>query len=88
MKATNPPQHMPRPVPPTKSPLETGVPTGPGTAGRATDVADPHPDNEEHWRQERHPGGAHPPKKDIGPNDAMHDGTAPPRPHNAGSGPR
>ena len=34
-----------------------------------------------------HPGGVHSPKDDIGPNDAIHDGTPPPRPHNAGSGP-
>lgn len=45
-----------------------------------TKVSDPHPDNEEHYRQQRRPGGSNPPRKDIGPNDAVHDGKAPPKP--------
>lgn len=53
------------------------------------DVVDPHPDEEEHYGSIPHPGGANPPKgPDIGPNSYAHDGTPPPRPHNAGSGPQ
>lgn len=48
------------------------------------DVADPHPSNEEHYDRQEHPGGARPPTKDLGPNDAIHDGEPakrpPPRP--------
>jgi hypothetical protein len=62
--------------------------TGVGTADPSVDVADPHPANEEHPYRARRPGGAHPPAKDLGPNPAIHDGTAPKRPHNEGSGPR
>lgn len=60
----------------------TGLPTGSGTG--PNDVADPHPSNEEHYDREKRPGGAHPPAKDLGTNDAIHDGKAkrrpPPRP--------
>ena len=34
---------------------------------------DPHPSDEEHVDRERHPGGAHPPTNDLGPNPAIHD---------------
>ena len=53
------------------------------------DPAAPHPAEEGKPYAARHPGGAHPPSpnKDLGPNPAVHDGEAPPRPHNAGSGP-
>ena len=59
-----------------------GLPTGEGTS-KTNDVADPHPANEEKYDRIRHPGGANPPKNDLGPNPAIHDGTAPPRPDNA-----
>lgn len=59
-----------------------GLPTGSGTGPH--DVADPHPANEEHYDREQNPGGADPPNKDLGPNDAIHDGKPqkrpPPRP--------
>jgi hypothetical protein len=42
-------------------------------------VSDPHPHNEQHYDRMPHPGGAHPPH-DIGPNDAIHTGKAPPKP--------
>lgn len=78
--------------PPSEEHVENGPPggayqTGPGTAPPERDVADPHPANEEPNSEVPHPGGANPPKNDIEPNDAIHTGTAPPRPHNAGSGP-
>lgn len=41
---------------------------------RPDQPADPHPANEEHGDRQRHPGGAHPPKNDLGPNPAIHDG--------------
>jgi hypothetical protein len=79
-------------LPPSEEGVRRGPPggayqTGPGTAPPNLDVADPHPANEEPESEAPHPGGANPPKNDIGPNDAVHDGTPPPRPHNAGSGP-
>jgi hypothetical protein len=37
-------------------------------------VEDPHPSNEEHYNRERRPGGANPPKKDLGPNPHIHTG--------------
>ena len=68
--------------------------TGDATAPPETDVADPHPSNEEHpYRRfdRRSTVGARGESPtvdtDIGPNPATHDGTPPPRPHNAGSGP-
>ena len=77
-------------MPPSEPVAPKGPPggayqTGPGTAPPNLDVADPHPSDEE--PEPPHPGGVHSPKDDIGPNDAIHDGTPPPRPHNAGSGP-
>jgi len=92
---TNTPQHLVgeeteitegRPVPGNAHHRQTGT----GTAPEARDVADPHPANEEHPYRARHPGGAHPPDetKDYGANPAQHDGSAPARPHNAGSGPQ
>lgn len=55
-----------------------GLPTGDGTSV-ASDVSDPHPANEERYDRQKHPGGAHPPKRDLGPNDATHSGSpAPP----------
>lgn len=59
-----------------------GLPTGPGTAKPDRDVADPHPETEENFHDNERPGGANPPRKDIGPNSAKHDGKAPPRPSN------
>ncbi len=41
---------------------------------------DPHPSDEEHVDRAPHPGGAHPPKNDLGPNPAIHDGDAPQKP--------
>jgi hypothetical protein len=78
-------------VPPSGENSKDGPPdgayqTGPGTAPPNLDVADPHPSNEEPESEVPHPGGTRPPKDDIGPNDAINDGTSPPRPHNAGSG--
>ena len=67
--------------------------TGANTAPPERDVTDPHPSDEEHPYREKEPGGANPPSDtprghvDNGPNPAVHTGTAPPRPHNAGSGP-
>jgi hypothetical protein len=63
---------------------QTGENTSPDPAN---EVQDPHPSDEEHPYRERHPGGANPPRIDIGPNPAAHNGTPPRRPHNAGSGP-
>lgn len=56
----------------------------PGSGTGPHEVADPHPSNEEHYDRQKIPGGAHPPKDDLGPNDAIHDGKPqkrpPPRP--------
>jgi hypothetical protein len=65
-----------------------GRPTGPGTAGR-NDVADPHPATEEDYDKIPHPGGSGARKDaDPGANSYTHDGKAPPRPRNKGSGPQ
>lgn len=40
---------------------------------------DPHPSNEEHYDRQERPGGARPPRDDIGPNNAVHDGHPQPR---------
>jgi len=61
---------------------QDGLPSGPGTAPKTLDVADPHPSNEDHFDRQRHPGGDHAPHDDIGPNSYEHDGTAPPKPRN------
>jgi hypothetical protein len=61
--------------------------TGPGTSTPELDVADPHPADEGKPCAARHPGGANPPTNDLGPNPAIHDGSAPARPHNADTGP-
>jgi hypothetical protein len=72
----------------------TGQATGEGTAAPGVDVADPHPSDEEHPYREQGRGGASTPSDvpigndDIGPNPGRHNGKAPPRPHNAGSGPK
>ncbi|HWA18132.1 MAG TPA: hypothetical protein VG757_03990 [Devosia sp.] len=92
----NPPQHME-----TYERVPAGLPlrnahrrTGAGTAPPGLDVADPHPPDEGHPEREFRPGGANPPSDvpigsdEIGPNPARHTGTPPPRPHNAGSGPK
>lgn len=60
----------------------TAHPTGPDTSP-TRDVADPHPSTEEHYDQQRRPGGANPPSDDIGPNPARHDGKPRPKPRNA-----
>jgi hypothetical protein len=54
-----------------------GLPTGGGTSPDR-DVSDPHPANEEKYDRQKRPGGARPPKKDLGPKDAIHNGKAPP----------
>lgn len=59
-----------------------GLPTGEGTTTPDRDVADPHPATEEDFDRQERPGGARPPRRDIGPNSGKHDGTAPPRPRN------
>jgi len=89
MSTANTPQHIfdqggTKPVP--SEDADRIKPTGPNTAAPDRDVADPHPANEENFESIEHPGGAHPPTKDIGPNPAVHGGKAPPRPHNSGSG--
>jgi hypothetical protein len=58
--------------------------TGSGTAHR-NDVADPHPATEEHpYRKPKPPED---PRRDINRvNDAVHDGTPPPRPANVENG--
>jgi hypothetical protein len=58
------------------------LPTGSGTSA-ANDVADPHPSTEEHYDRIRRPGGANPPKKDLGPNPSIHNGKPEKRPRNA-----
>jgi hypothetical protein len=65
-----------------------GLPTGEGTAGK-NDVADPHPSTEEDYDKIPRPGGTKSPKgPNIGANSYAHDGKAPPRPKNEGSGPQ
>ena len=70
---------------------QTGANT---SADPAKEVQDPHPSNEEHPYDAGAPGGDRAPSADtaegrhnLGPNPAIHTGKAPPRPHNAGSGP-
>jgi len=64
-----------------------GLPTG-EQPGVPNDVFDPHPAAEEDYDKIPRPGGVKPRKgPDIGPNSYAHDGVAPPRPHNEGSGP-
>ena len=64
-----------------------GLPTGAGTAGK-NDVVDPHPAAEEDYDKIPRPGGTEAHKRrDIGQNSYAHDGSAPPRPKNKGSGP-
>ena len=69
---------------------QTGAHTSPDPAN---EVADPHPSDEEHPYDKAAPGGDTMPRRDvrkvradIGANPAAHDGSAPPRPHNRGSG--
>lgn len=65
-----------------------GLPTGEGTA-KKNDVFDPHPATEEDYDKVPRPGGVRARKgPDIGPNSYVHDGKAPPRPHNQGSKPK
>jgi hypothetical protein len=57
------------------------VQSGSGTSS-ASDVADPHPSDEEHYDRIPRPGGTNPPERpSIGPNPGRHDGAAgrPPR---------
>lgn len=77
---TNPPQHTA-----DERPLPLGGDTDHTAWKHKPTGADPHPSTEEHYDRERHPGGAHPPDeaRDCGPNDAVHHGTAEPRPRNA-----
>src|SRR3569833_902814 len=71
----------------TDIPDATGKPSGPGTAPPDLDVTDPHPAEEGHPYDTKHPGNAHPPTRDLGPNPAITSGQPVSRPHNAGSGP-
>ena len=64
-----------------------GLASGAGTSA-TNDVADPHPANEEDYDKIPHPGGANPPRGDIGPNSYAHNGKAPPRPQSKGSMPK
>jgi hypothetical protein len=75
---TNEPQHLVGEYGGTASPSRDGLPTGSNTG--TPDVADPHPANEEHYDKKVRPGGANPPARDLGPNDAIHNGKAPRRP--------
>lgn len=43
------------------------------------DVSDPHPSTEERYDEKPRPGGANPPRNDIAPNDAIHDGRQHPK---------
>lgn len=87
---TNPPQHM---VPPAVSETpgaEDGAhrQTGVGTAPPELDAADPHPSDEGDPYDERRAAGSSMPRaKDIGPNPAIHNGTAPHRPQNVETDP-
>jgi hypothetical protein len=49
-------------------------------ANKPKHVEDPHPSNEEHYDRIKHPGGASPPKNDLGPNPHIHSGGIPRRP--------
>ena len=90
---TNVPQHMgeasgARNQPPLPdASVATGKASGPGTAPPNLAVAAPHPAEEGHPYGAKHPGGAHPPTDDLGPNPAITTGQPVPRPHNASSGP-
>lgn len=65
-----------------------GLPTG-EQPGVPNDVADPHPSTEENQDKISTPGGVKGSKgPDIGANSYAHDGKAPPRPKNKGSGPK
>lgn len=59
-----------------------GLPTGRGTSpDPVREVSDPHPSDEDGTGEMPRPGGTVKPKSpDIGPNDAVHDGHAPPKP--------
>ncbi|MBJ3784004.1 hypothetical protein [Devosia sediminis] len=58
-----------------------------GNKGNITTTEhDPHPSNEEHTHEQARPGGARPPRNDIGPNDAVHDGKPQRRPANVENG--
>ena len=68
---------------------QTGAHTAPDPA---LEVEDPHPSDEGHPYRPPFPergesAEAARLRAEIGPNPAVHDGTAPPRPHNRGSGP-
>ena len=66
--------------------------TGVETAPPEMDVADPHPSEEGHPYDAPDPGGDTAPptevekgRANIGPNPAVHDGEAPPRPKHSGT---
>jgi hypothetical protein len=46
---------------------------------------DPHPENEEHYQQQRRPGGADPKPHHQDVNDYAHNGKAPEKPRNVES---
>jgi hypothetical protein len=87
---TNPPEHLfDEANPASVDTRETALPTGENTSpDPANEVADPHPSDEGDPYLEKHPGGATPPKTDIGPNPAVHTGTPDRRPDNADHGPK
>ena len=88
MPKTNPPQHFIAEHGGSRRPPADMVrQTGENTAPTPLDVADPHPSDEGHPYDTKTPGGTNPPKKDLGPNSAIHNGSSGRRPHNAGSGP-
>jgi hypothetical protein len=89
MTSVNPPQHIfgQSPLPTPADYVYKARPTGPGTAPADLDVADPHPADEGEGGSSDGPIVADAVAKDIGPNPAVHDGSPPTRPHNAGSGP-
>jgi hypothetical protein len=67
-------------------PDREGLPTGEGTSA-VHDVADPHPQDEEHYEAQRHPGGAHPPKDKPVLAEKPHDGSLGQRPHGRAGAP-
>ena len=64
----------------------TAPPPGPHRGPQGLDTSDPHPPEEGNPYEARRPSGTKPPKNDLGPSPAVHNGKAPPRPQNAGSG--
>lgn len=66
---------------------DKGLPKTSPTSEEGLDSMDPHPAQEGDPYAAKHPGGASPPKVDIGPNPARHDGNPPLRPDNVATKP-